>query len=302
MRKIGGQETEKNVLVDGGNLYHRASNSINDPSSVPSFLARFLTILNDYRSEIGEARYILFFDGKPTRRKTIFPDYKENRSGRVRILPDVVRECIEMVGYLGIDAYYNVDEEADDLIYTFLKEHSENVNVVVSDDKDFYPALLNPRTILYRPSVKPHFYDRERAEEHINSKISGHKLKLEQYRLFKALCGDSSDNIKGVFRLRKNVATRLASDLDFTKFNYTDVDYLTENEKSSCHEAKDRIILNVKLIDYMHVDNLENNRIASSYELSRFREFIKKLNLPDARYGRLIRSDRVGLPDWLNDL
>ena len=81
--------------------------------------------------------------------------------------------------------------EADDVIgyvtqYSKFKEHQK---VIVSSDKDFF-QLCNGNTILYRPIQKTILNEARVTEEY--------GIHPNNFALARAICGDKSDNIKGI--------------------------------------------------------------------------------------------------------
>lgn len=82
--------------------------------------------------------------------------------------------------------------EADDVI-SYISKHYEYFNhdttVIVSCDKDFY-QLINERTYVYNPMSKKLW-----TEEDVLKEFNIHP---SNWLFCKAICGDNSDNVKGV--------------------------------------------------------------------------------------------------------
>lgn len=126
------------------------------------------------------ANFLVWDDGRSNeRRRKVFPDYKAKRSSP----NDMEIETLnlfkhELKYYMNGTTVYAKDYEADDLIYTLSKLTTEEVTII-SSDKDL-TAIPNAKN----PLVK---------EDWLNS-VGG----KEFVRLYKTLCGDPSDNIKGL--------------------------------------------------------------------------------------------------------
>lgn len=253
MRRVGGSEVRRNVLVDGNNLVHRAYFAYVEARSrdgLPPLktsgqpprggyptgvIYGSLSMLGSWLYDIGPASTLsVFFDGVPKRRLAIDPNYKGDRdfaerglrmsdpSGTGVRFPRDLRDgyhadcevdvLAHVLSLLGADVYHHPDEEADDLVASFARSRPDEVNIVVSDDKDFFQLLTNPRVVVFRPGSKEdRFYDAERAEAHWARLNQGSHppVPVTHVRMFKSLCGDSSDSIIGIERLRKKVALPL---------------------------------------------------------------------------------------------
>jgi 5'-3' exonuclease len=178
------------------------------------------------------------------------------------IAADEVDVLLHILELLGVNVYADPGEEADDLIASFVKAHEDDVHVVVSSDKDFFQLLTNPRVVQYRPGASgQRLVDAEAAEAYWATLNRGNHppVPCAHVRMFKSLCGDASDTIVGVPRLRKRTAAAVAG--------YADVDCIaaagwpgfSELEKQRAQELLDRLKLNwqlVGLIDTLPVEPL----------------------------------------------
>lgn len=276
---------KKHILVDASNLLHRAyfafraskdktpdgGGMVSDDGYPTGMIFGSLSFLIDWFSTFGRFDGVhLFRDGVPKKRREMDPLYKQRDVKREsffglpaqkRALPgggeaeSEVELFFHVMKLLGTKVYFSPEEEADDLIASFVKKHPEDVHVIVSSDKDFFQLLVNPRVALYRPGTGK-ILDAEAAEKHWASLGSGHpEIPVQHVRMFKTLCGDSSDNIKGVFRLKKKVAAKVAG--------YSSVDAIaeagwpgfSEKEKLAAQESMGRLRTNWNLVGLM--DDLE---------------------------------------------
>jgi 5'-3' exonuclease len=156
------------------------------------------TILD--RLEPAEAYFVL--EGKPKKRLSAAADYK---AGRVRekdpgfrlqrkIILDLMKE------WPGMAVVRHPDHECDDVIGALASLNSavgHHVNIV-SSDTDFYQAI-NERVTIFNP---------------IKKKFVNPKVDPKSYVRWKALKGDSSDNIEGFRGIGDVRATKMVSDSD----------------------------------------------------------------------------------------
>lgn len=272
MRTIGGAETVRHILIDGNNILRRvyyAFVEAREKNGEPPIVDRngvgiglvygFFNFLPSLLYDLASPTKIsLFLDGKPTRRLEMDDTYKADDRKPLNVgdsiklkdgreFSDQVEFIKYVMGCLGCDIYYDPNEEADDLIASFVGSNPGNIHMIVSSDKDFF-QLIKDRVVVYRPGAPPpRLYDAERVEEYYEKK-HGFRLKPSQVRIFKSLTGDPSDNILGIPRLRKKAA--------FPLYAYDSVDEILESgmktlsvtERKNLIELKDRIKLNYELV------------------------------------------------------
>jgi 5'-3' exonuclease len=277
----------KNILVDGNNLLHRANaiyEEVVHKNQPVGLIHSVLTILSDWILSMDNIQHIAFFmDGTPTRRRALYPGYKvkkpeeENKKSLSNTLStkltfielsdghevsDIYQVLVHVLCLLGIDVYHNADEEADDLIASYIKVNPKDLNIIVSSDTDFYPLLNQyPTTVIYRPGIQGNrFFDVERAEEHLLKKYKV-RVPLTKIELFKSLTGDASDKITGVPHLRKKVAAGLCNFDSIDRMIEFDLPGTSKAEKEKIITLKEKIELNLKLIKLLDDINIESTRI-----------------------------------------
>jgi DNA polymerase-1 len=266
-------DSRRTVLVDGNNLLHRVhavfvTNRSHDPLIGPSgyptgLVYGFLSLLSDWVSSISDpSGMAVFFDGVPRRRLALDPDYKKKEPGKVR--PGSSPASIELrdgtrcrneldvlthvLRLMGVDVYHHPDEEADDLIASYVIAHPQDVHVIISSDRDYYQLFAeNERLVIYRPGNGSRFYDAETAEQDLTGKYKV-ALRPADVRMFKALTGDSSDKIPGVPRLRTKVAAPLCRHRTVEDLFATGLPGFSKAERQKTEELRERIALNLLLI------------------------------------------------------
>lgn len=285
MRRVGGGEVQRHVLVDGNNLLHKAfyvfvesrmksgQPMLSTSDGWPTGLVYgFLDMLGTWLREIAPFTSVsVFFDGASQRRKAMDPSYKSNRdetasrgvrmtdgAGRLepRALPsgasvrNEVEAVVHLLPLLGCSVYHHPTEEADDLIASFCRANPESVRVIVSSDKDFFQLLEDPRVVCYVPGAHgDRFFDAERSAAYWEGlKSVRHRVTPQQVRMFKALCGDSSDAIAGVRGLRKKVAIPLCHLSTVEEVLASGLPGFSATEREKTIEAADRIRVNLELV------------------------------------------------------
>jgi len=265
----------RTVLVDGNNLLHRAyavyvTNKSKDPLVSPSgyptgLIYGFLSMLSDWVSSISDPTSMkVFFDGVPRRRLSMDPDYKKKEPGhvrpgsspaRIRLSDGTVCENeLDVLSHLlllmGADVYHHPDEEADDLIASYVKSNSLDVHIIISSDRDYYQLFSeSSRLVIYRPGQAgaSRFVDADSACDDLRRKYEAPLLPSD-ILMFKALTGDPSDKIPGVPRLRKRVAAPLCRHQTVDDLMATGLPGFSEAERTKTEDHRDRISLNLKLI------------------------------------------------------
>jgi 5'-3' exonuclease len=263
----------RNVLIDGRNLLYRAHAihvDLRQKKCEPPFCSRSgyptgviygtLLMLSNWLPDIESPTSAIFFlDGIPKRRRELDPGYKLKdglgitlgHSEHVKLLDGYEASCdIDVISHIlqlfGVDTVFNPDEEADDLIASYVKQHLNEINIIMSSDKDFY-QIISDTVILYRPGTDgDRFYDAERAEDHMFRLYKVH-ISPKSIRMFKSLTGDASDTIVGIPRLRKKVAAPLCVQPDVDAVYATGLPGFSKSEKAKALELKDRIKLNFEL-------------------------------------------------------
>jgi 5'-3' exonuclease len=326
-----------NILIDANNLFHR-SYAIHVKDKPPELQ---LTNVRGYptgltygvysmlESWMGDfpnfTRIMLFMDGVPKRRLQIDNMYKfkEEKS----IAPGKSPASIKLLdGYeakneldvifhvaskMGIDIYHGQEEEADDLIASFIHQNREDVNVLISSDKDFFQLLEKyPKLVLYRPGVSGRrIYDSDVATEHME-KLCGVAIKPREIIMFKALTGDPSDGIHGVPRLRKKVLAPLCYCQTIDELIATGMPRFSKKEKENTISLREKLMVNLELIRLIDDLNIESFKVQSDENFDVAKLIMKEdldihavsVNSFRPTSARSLRTSEPVVPDWLSDI
>lgn len=207
------------LVIDGNNIayrsFHTAQGELTTKAGEPSgVMLGTLNSLRGYLDKFPEAtRMVVVFDGgKAKWRKEIYPEYKANRNygadspeekAKFEGLFKQIDTLNEFLPSLGVYSIKLKGWEADDIISELCKtatKHGKNHVMVVTTDKDML-QLVSRTVSVYRPGkdviVSPlNFYEQTGVTQ-------------EAYIGYRALVGDTSDNIIGVQGIGEKTAKNL---------------------------------------------------------------------------------------------
>lgn len=199
------------------------ANPQGQPTNAVYGFARFLCELIEQTQTTSLA---IAFDESLTQsfRNEIYPDYKANRDPAPEDLKRQFYWCRDLVGTLGIPAYWSDRYEADDLLAS-LATHCQSSNqaiCVVSGDKDLAQLVMGPDDTWWDFSKNRRL---DAAGVHAHFGVHPHQIAD-----FLALTGDAVDNIPGVPGIGpKSAAALLAhfGDLDSVLNRKEEVEWLS---------------------------------------------------------------------------
>ncbi|MBI2607348.1 MAG: hypothetical protein HYW51_00810 [Candidatus Doudnabacteria bacterium] len=201
---------KKLILIDGHALLHRAYHALpemNGPDGFPTgAIFGFLSMLFKALADIKPTHALVTFDVPgPTFRDKLAADYKATRKPTPDDLTAQLPKLKEILEALEIPVYEKAGYEADDLLGIISHKTPKDVlNIIVTGDLDML-QLINSNTQVYR--FKIGFSDIQVFDENKMLEIYG--LKPSQWVDYKAIRGDTSDNIPGV----KGIGEKGAMDL-----------------------------------------------------------------------------------------
>ncbi len=240
---------EKKLLIfDANSILHRAYHALPSLSTkrgefvngVYGFLLVFFKVIKEFQPDALVACFD--FPAKTFRHKE-FKDYKATRpptpkelASQIPILKEVLKaflvKIIEKEGY-----------EADDLVGTICQQLPNLEKIVISGDKDLL-QLVNPHTKVYllKTGIKEKIlYD----EQMVKEKYQG--LTPLQLVDLKALVGDPSDNIPGVFGIGEKTAINLIKKFNNIEGIYENLEKLSLKLKKLLLDQKEKAFLSKNL-------------------------------------------------------
>jgi DNA polymerase-1 len=261
------------LLIDGLNTFIRSytcNPTTNDAGVHVGGIKGFLLSIGYAIRTIKPTRVIICFDGKggSAKRKKMFPDYKAQRTFKVRLsrinsnvsvqdekvnMTQQILRLMEYIDKLPVTVMATERIEADDAIAYIAKQVLPNSqHFIMSTDTDFL-QLIDERIQVWSPTAKK-FYFRQDMQERF-------KLKPENYILYKSLLGDKSDNIPGIKGLgQKTLEKRLPILFGSNTITMDNVIEYAEANKSEAKVLADvaasrkMLDLNYKLMQLEEVD------------------------------------------------
>ena len=239
------------MIMDGHAMVHRSFRAIStqrhltvnatgeDVTGVYGFANVFLRALNEW----NPAYCAIAFDlSAPTFRHKQFPEYKGQRESTPEELRPQFGRVKQLMESFGVPVFELEGWEADDVIGT-LAAQAEKIgmdSVILTGDRDTF-QLISPRV---RVDLASSIQDRKvYDEEALMERYSG--LTAAQQTDFKALLGDSSDNIPGVPKVGEKTAIALLNEYHNLEGIYEHLEEVKRpSVKSSLEEFKDRAFFN----------------------------------------------------------
>lgn len=311
--------TKRLVLIDGMSVFYRgyyAMPGLSLPDGTPTGgVYGFASIAIEVIKKLEPDYVVVAWDKSKTatsKRKKIYPEYKAGRSRP----PDdffaqipLLHELLESFGWpvLEMDDY-----EADDIIGTIsLEATAKDIDTrIVSGDYDMM-QLLSKNTSVYinkKGSDMMRFTEAEFEEKY--------GVKLAQFVDYKALVGDSSDNIPGVRGIGPKAAQSLLAEFDTLEGIYEHIDELKGAQKTKLESDKANAYMSRELakiwcdapieLDWKEADvnNTDLPAVAAKLKSLEFHSLIKRLpkHMQEAADTGLYfhESDEVNLKevDW----
>lgn len=172
--------------------------------NIPFFLHFLFNKMNVFFSEYGKLD--ICWDGRNSLewRRSVYPDYKRNRDKRKEDLSYKTLMSTLTIVEEGLKLYpsrqINVDKvEADDIIFALAEKYKDDGVFIVSSDKDLI-QICN----FYKDSDITVYNPIKQKTVELNENILAEK----------AIVGDPSDNIKGLFRIGIKTFEKMLTDKD----------------------------------------------------------------------------------------
>jgi DNA polymerase-1 len=199
---VNKRDKKRFVVIDGNHLIHRAFYAIQNPlktssgeqtNAIYGFASMLINII-----EVEKPDYIAmtFDEHAPTFRHEMHEEYKGTRQKAPDELYAQIPRIKEMIEAFDMPIYSKEGFEADDMIGTLAKEAAEEQGMevyIVTGDMDAM-QLITPDVRVAFPHKgyrEPIIFDRQKVKEKYG-------IEPEQVADYKAIMGDTSDNIKGV--------------------------------------------------------------------------------------------------------
>lgn len=283
----------KLLVIDGNSMIHRAYYGVRPLSNHAGvFTHAIFGFMNMYLKEIGavkpDAIAVAFDLGVPTFRHKKNTEYKANRTGMPEELAMQMPYIKQILNYLGIACLSAEGFEADDILGTLANacDMQNHECILMTGDRDSLQLITKNTTVHLVTNKKIISYTPEVFQQEYGF--------APKYLIdYKALMGDSSDNIKGVKGIGKKTAENLIQAWNSIENLYTNLENITATAriknlltegKSNAEESKflATIIKNapvsVNLQDYIpkKQDSENLRKILTELELN---QLLKRLQL-----------------------
>ncbi|HLA15395.1 MAG TPA: DNA polymerase I, partial [Candidatus Limnocylindrales bacterium] len=250
---------ERLMLLDGNGLIYRGYFAlINQPlttsrGDLVTAVFGFTNIVLRAFADVRPDYVVVAFDlPAPTFRHEAYAEYKANRQRMPDDLRAQVPKVRDVVAALRIPAFEQEGYEADDVIATLVGQaESEGLETtIVTGDLDML-QLVSPSTRLWvslRGGVSNTVvYDVARIDERYG-------LRPDQMVDYKALKGDSTDNIPGVAGVGEKTAAALIRAWGTLDAMYEHLDEVTpEKLRGPLGEARERVLVSRELMRLVRV-------------------------------------------------
>ncbi len=301
------------ILVDGHSLAFRSfyafargrDGGLRTSTGIPTsicfgFLKALLEMLE---IEKPNALAIAFDLAIPTFRHEADQTYKEGRPETPEeFIPDL-ENLKGLLSALGLPILTAAGYEADDVIGTLARQASATGYQVkiLSGDQDLF-QLVNPEqgiTVLhlsstFAPRTPLGNHPREFGREQVKEKLG---IWPEQVVDYKALCGDTSDNIPGVRGIGPKTAVQLLNEFGSLEKIYQSLDQIKGAVKQKLIDGADaarhsqymaQIALNVPLevdLDKLDLCGFDVQAVVPWLEKLEFQSFLNRINQLQQRFG-----------------
>ena len=235
---------ERILLIDSNSLIYRGFFAIPPLTTTKGELSNatfgFASILLKAIEEIRPRHMAAAFDlPVPTFRKEKDPTYKATRKPMPDDLRPQLERCKEILDRFGIPMYSLPGYEADDVIGALAKQADAAglEAIIVSGDLDPL-QLVTPNVKLFTTRMgfqNTVIYDEAKIAERYG-------LRPSQMVDFKALKGDTSDNIPGVPGVGEKTAAKLIAENGSIEGVYADLSRFTPKLRESLAASRDQVL------------------------------------------------------------
>lgn len=248
------------ALTAGGTRTNAFQTSSGEPTAGVYGFTRIL--LRIFEQENPDYLSVVFDKGK-TFRHEMYEDYKGTRAKMPDDLRTQVERMREIVDAFNIPRLEMENYEADDVLGSVARWAAEEKGLgvkIITGDKDLL-QLVTDRVVVNLAGS--HLSDaKDYYPEDVKKKLG---VPPEQVVDYKALCGDSSDNIPGVRGIGEKTATKLLEEYGSLDAIFENMDKISGRGKSALQGSKEVAYLSQKLsriVTDLEVDlDLEQARI-----------------------------------------
>lgn len=272
----------KLVLIDGNSIIYRAFFALpllnNDKGVYTNAVYGFTTMLLRILEEEKPTHMLVAFDaGKTTFRHDTYKEYKGGRQKTPPELSEQFPVLKELLEAFQIPHYELEQYEADDIIGTFSKlgDNDDWEVTVISGDKDLLQLVSDHVTV--HVTKKGISEIDKYTPAFLKEKIG---ISPDQIIDFKALMGDSSDNIPGVPGVGEKTALKLLKQYPTLEEVYENIDAIGGKKlKENLTTHKDEAFMSRELVTIdrespvsISIDDIQFNGFDKNQVMNIFKE------------------------------
>ena len=268
------------ALSAGGSSTRWQTSKGEPTAGIYGFARELLRILEQEKPEY----LAVAFDTGKTFRDEIYPAYKGTRAKMPEDLRPQIERIRQMVDIFNIPRLEKEGFEADDVLGSVARHAAEKgLGVkIVTGDRDLL-QLVNDRTTVYLAGDDKNYIT---AEDVLGSKFA---VRPEQVVDYKALVGDTSDNIPGVAGVGEKTASALLAKFGTLDNIYAKLDEVETRWRTKLEQGRDQAEMSRKLaqirtdlpieldLERARTDRFEPSHVTPFFEELEFRTLIKTL-------------------------
>jgi DNA polymerase-1 len=300
---------KKLLVIDTFNFLHRAYHALpktltdskgNPTNAVYGVTSMLINLFNQLKPD-----YVLaaMDSQEPTFRVEDFTGYKAHRKPMEDALASQIPKVTEILNAFGIKQVMVNGFEADDVIGTVAKEFGEDVEVIIiSNDRDLW-QLVDKNVVVMVPT-------KGNGSEWIGPGEVERRMGMtpEQLIDYKALRGDPSDNIPGVYGVGEKTAKKLLDEYGSVEDVYKNIgrvkpDSLREKLANNAEEAVmskhlATIVTDVPMemtLDDCKYSDFNRAKVKDVLETYNFKSLIKRLGFESKSPSQKIDENQLSL-------
>ena len=242
---------KKVILIDGNNFMFRSyyataytGNVMKNSKGFPTnALYGFINMINKIVQEEKPEYMAVAFDIGRNFRKEKYETYKDGRSETPDELKQQMPVAREVLKAMGIKYFELEPYEADDIIGTFAKKCEEDYDyeaLIISSDKDLLQLISHETSVKLLKTKDSIKYNPKNFKE---------EWGFEPIRMidYKALAGDTSDNIPGVKGIGDKTAINLLKQYDTIEDIYEHIDEIKGKMQEKLIADKDSAFMSKEI-------------------------------------------------------
>jgi DNA polymerase-1 len=282
------------IILDANSIMHRSYHAIPPLTTRDGELVNavfgFASILMTIFTQDKPAYIAATFDTKaPTFRHEMYKEYKAGRKKAPDDFYTQIPRIEEVVKTLNIPIYKQAGVEADDLIGTIVtineKKHASIQNKIITSDMDAMQLVTDKTRV-------GNLHKGYRASESFSPEdvIAKYGIRPDQVVDYKAIQGDSSDNIPGVKGIGKIGAQRLLEAYETLDGVYDHLGEIKGKKQEYLREQKEQAYFSQELaqikcdvdVDYKLEDckahDFDADKVIKLFDSLQFYSLIRRLN------------------------